>query len=157
MRLFNASDEGTKAQSSLCIKSANTLALVRALLISKWRQITAHLLQPTYGRDAIPSDDPRQVNIRELVKTLDAVLEPYASSRSSRERAQDLKDLVERGARFGYLLFSQPTGWSFEWKDAWTRTRGEIVVWPALVQTSDEEGRQRIQEVRIKEAQTVAV
>ena len=132
------------------------LIAVRSLLVSKWRQITASLLQSTYD-NRIEPNDPRQRNIQELVKALNDILEPYASGHSNNERAQNLEELVKRGARFGYMLFSQPTDWTFDWNDPHSRQSGNIVVYPALVQTGDDQGRRRTQGERFTEAQAVAV
>ena len=136
--------------------NTNHLTPDRSLLVSKWRQITSALLQPSYGNTSIGPNDPRQRNIQELVRALDSILRPYASVQSSSERPQHLEELVKRGARFGYMLFSQPTDWTFDWNDPHARQSGNIVVYPALVQTGDDQGRRHTQGQRFTEAQTVA-
>ena len=76
---------------------------------------------------------------------------------SGNQRAQNLEELVKRGARFGFMLFSQPTDWTFDWGDSHARQNSNVVVYPALVQTGDDQGRRRVQGERFTEAQTVAL
>ena len=81
-------------------------------------------------------------------------LEPYATTRSDPERARNLEEVVKRGARFGYLLFTQPSSWDFVW-DQPGRRQGDWVVFPGLVQTCDDQGRPREPPIRYAEPQVV--
>ena len=93
---------------------------------------------------------------KDLVESLNAALGPYGSDRDN-ERLQNLEELVKRGARFGYLLFTQPTDWTFHWGESQTKQSGTIVVYPALMQIGDDQGRRHANAVRFTDAQTVHV
>jgi hypothetical protein len=96
---------------------------------------------PTYGGKIIGPNDSRHHNVRTLLDALDLCLRLFAGSRPEDERLSNLAEVLKRGARFGYMLFMQPTEWTFQW----TRPseRSKLVVHPALLQTVDDEGRPR--------------
>jgi hypothetical protein len=127
------------------------------MLLSKWRQITAALTQRTYGSNGIGPNDARQHNIQQLVTKLDTVLGAFAEQANSKERLQNLEELVKRGARFGYTLFSQPTTWELDWDSGAAGKGGNVVVYPALVQVGDDEGRRLSRPHRATDAQSVPV
>jgi hypothetical protein len=124
-------------------------------MVSKWRQITANLLQRTYGSSSIPPNDARMTNIQELVRRLDAILIRYASS-TGKDRQSNLEELIKRGARFGYTLFSQPTEWTFDWEGD-GNAKNELVVFPALVQVGDDEGLRLRKQLKFTDHQTIVV
>ena len=111
------------------------------MLLSKWRHISGTLMVPSYGSKNILPNDPRQDNIRQLTTALDSVLRPFASAQNDRERLDNLTELVKRGARFGYLLCTQPTDWDFDWEAPDRRQSADLVVFPALMQLADDQGR----------------
>jgi hypothetical protein len=124
-------------------------------MVSKWRQITANLMQRTYGGSTIPPSDARMTNIQELVRRLDAVLVHSASS-TGQDRRSNLEELIKRGARFGYTVFSQPTEWTFDWGGD-CNAKNELVVFPALVQVGDDEGLRLRKPLKFTDHQTVVV
>lgn len=117
----------------------NTLG--RSILLSKYRHILGVLMEPTYGGKSIAPNDSRQHNIRELVDALDVVLRAFATGRSDNERLQNLTELLKRGARFGYTISTQPTEWAFDWDEPQRRQTAQLVVYPALLQIADDQGR----------------
>lgn len=124
--------------------------------MSKWRAITASLLQSKYGGNSFSSYDPRNPNIAEALRSLDAILAPFATEeRDSRERTQKLEEILRRGARFGFLLFSQPSTWEFDWSTPPNAGRGALAVSPALLQVGDDNGR-RLPRPRTLEEQELA-
>lgn len=125
-----------------------------ALMLSRWRQMTAVLMAGTYDHDALPASDPRQRNIRDLVDRLDAVLAPLAAPAD--RRRGELEEVVKRGARFAYTLFTQPTEWEFAWERP-GRERGEWVVFPGLLRVTDEAGARLAQPLPYGAVQVVRV
>ncbi|KAK5165271.1 uncharacterized protein LTR77_009369 [Saxophila tyrrhenica] len=124
-------------------------------VVSKWRQLTAKLLQDkTSASNAFPLSDPRIHNVEKLASRLDELLAPYASSTDGGQRRQQLEELIKRGARFGWTLFSQPTEWTFDWEAA---SAGQTVVYPSLLQTSDDQGHVHREPLRFTDVQTVAL
>ncbi|KAF7196677.1 hypothetical protein HII31_02047 [Pseudocercospora fuligena] len=97
------------------------------------------------------NEDPRQFNIAQLAKDLDDVLRFFASS-DDKGRVENMTEIIRQGAYVGYVLFVQPTTWSFEWEEA---GHSELVVFPALVQLSDEHGRPRARPLRSTSKQRV--
>ena len=63
--------------------------------------------------------------------------------RDDQERMRKLEEIMRRAARFGFLLFSQPSTWSFDWEAPQNAGRGALVIFPALLQVGDDEGKQR--------------
>lgn len=135
-------------------------------LLSRWKQISATLLQSTYIEEAFSPFDGRTINIERAIEDLDPLLGTYAknSEASSRiKRTSDLRNVLRKGARFAFLLFSQPCLWTFDWYQNReieacegqlrpTRVQGrsenarfelplaEIVIWPTLLRAVDEKG-----------------
>ncbi|KAL8708981.1 MAG: hypothetical protein Q9220_006189 [cf. Caloplaca sp. 1 TL-2023] len=109
---------------------------------SRWRAVTATLLRDQYGSNSLTSADPRHTNISNALKALDSVIRPFATQqRDDRDRVQKLEEILKRGARFGFLLFSQPSLWEFDWNTPSSAGRGALAVSPALIQAGDENGR----------------
>ena len=113
--------------------------IVRMAFLSKWRSISAFLLQKNYGQPNFSKDDARIPNISKGLETLDSVLFLYADeSRDNQERLLNLEEIIKRAARFGYLLVSQPSLWKFEWDRS---TGSALVVFPGLQQVGDDNGQ----------------
>ncbi|KAI4177894.1 MAG: hypothetical protein LQ348_005747, partial [Seirophora lacunosa] len=99
----------------------------RMPFMSRWRALTASLLQSKYGdKTTFTSYDARNPNVTAALHALDAVLSPFTSSPSSsssapaeqqqdgsggQERRQKLEEILRRAARFGFLLFAQQSTW----------------------------------------------
>jgi len=115
---------------------------VRTAFLSRWRTLTAELMQTTYGRNAFSANDPRNHNILKAVEVLDAVLHPYADERmNNSQRQRNLEEILKRAASFAFMLFSQPSSWKLEWENPRGHEPGSLVIFPALVQVVDETGR----------------
>ncbi|EON62946.1 hypothetical protein W97_02172 [Coniosporium apollinis CBS 100218] len=127
-----------------CIQSMRAMKdnpTARIAHLSKWRQITAALMQPTYGQGVMSGDDHRIHNISDAMELLEAVLRPFATDQpDSEQRRRNLEEILKRAAKFAYVLFSQPSFWQFEWNDS-RMERDSLVVFPALLQTADEAGQ----------------
>lgn len=119
--------------------------LAHARILSHWRRTTAHLMSHYYAIDLrMRSSDPRRYKINNLVNAIDGVLAPLISRMDDGSRIQDLEHLVERGAKFGWLLFSQPSLWTFDWRcktSSLECLECDLVVLPALMQLSDKHGQ----------------
>ena len=118
--------------------------------------MTASLLQRTYGSSAFSSSDPRNRNISDALHALNAVLRPFVDEqRDNEERGRKLEEIMRRAARYGLTLFSQPSTWGFDWDTPANAGRGSLVIYPALVQSGDDNGR-RLDRPRIVEEQELA-
>ncbi len=127
-------------------------------LLSRWRRISSILLQKTYGESAFSQSDPRLRNIRNAQRSLDSILRPYAKESSDNdERLRKLEDLLKRAGRFGFLLFSQPSQWEFNWEKAQDTARNRLTIFPALLQVGDDDGKQLERPRVLEEQETVEV
>ncbi|TID22976.1 hypothetical protein E6O75_ATG02150 [Venturia nashicola] len=108
----------------------------RVAFLSKWRQITAALTGNTFTQD-IPGDDARLVNINSALHLADTFLRPCAKDGDDEKRLINLEEIMKRAARFGFLLFSQPSSFHFDWTD----NGSGLVVFPGLLQVTDENGK----------------
>ncbi|ORY19168.1 hypothetical protein BCR34DRAFT_595610 [Clohesyomyces aquaticus] len=114
-----------------------------AALIARWRTITAELMRSTYASNTIVATDPRFPNIRATTDILDGILRPYMDSRvKNDERRRNLEEISKRAASFAFTLFSQPSTWTFDWKEAEGVKSGSLCIFPALVQITDELAQQ---------------
>ncbi|KAJ9628851.1 hypothetical protein H2203_002754 [Taxawa tesnikishii (nom. ined.)] len=106
-----------------------------------WRAITATLGKHTYGQLSDESDDARSANIHHAVESLNTILRPFADLRhNDRARLDNLAELLRRAARFGFMLFSQPSLWEFDWGLEREMRQDRLVVFPALVQIDESGG-----------------
>lgn len=113
--------------------------IARMAFLSKWRSISTFLLKRRYGQTDFSRDDARIENIRRGLATLDSVLSTYADgSRDNQKRLLNLEEIIKRAARFGFLLFSQPSLWKFGWDRP---AGGGFVVFPGFQQIGDENGQ----------------
>lgn len=113
----------------------------RTSALAQWRVSTAELMKPAYVRDAFSPQDSRNASIQAAISTLDDVLRPYADSRlDNAQRTRNLEEILKRSAIFAFTLFSQPSTWSFDWKEEQGGKSGELCIFPALLQLTDETG-----------------
>lgn len=109
-------------------------------LWSKWRVISGELLRGRYGERSDPGRDSRSMNIEKTLELLDSLLRHFGhEGRDDSKRRNNLEVIMHRAARFGFLLYRQPSGWEFSWDDAAT-TRNSFVIFPGLLQVADETG-----------------
>jgi hypothetical protein len=98
-------------------------------------------MEPTYaeGND-ISRNDPRQFNIGELMKRLSQMIQAITGNRNDERDVHELARLIGDGAILGYHLFTQPSEWTFDW--SWPRPGRtlDLVLFPALLKISDEQG-----------------
>ncbi|KAI9801058.1 MAG: hypothetical protein M1833_002926 [Piccolia ochrophora] len=109
---------------------------------SKWCAISSYIL--TKGKSnkaAILPHAGHEQHILDAVRTLNSILLPYAESQYERDRVQNLTEIMRRSARFGFLLFSQPTLWKLDWQRPRDAGADAVVIFPALLQLSDENGK----------------
>jgi hypothetical protein len=101
--------------------------------------MTATLSTIAYGQATLSDDDKRNKCIKLAVTDADSFLSFYARENvSSQPRLENLEEIMKRGARVAWLLFSQPAEFVADWNEVGS---GTIVVFPGLQQVSDEEGR----------------
>ncbi|KAF2489448.1 hypothetical protein BU16DRAFT_567622 [Lophium mytilinum] len=106
-------------------------------LKSKWHSISATLLSSRYSSKTISDSDPRSHSIAATLTAVDGVLRPFViSPQDDAPRLRNLQSVIQRAASFAFLLFSQPSTFVFQWS-----AQGKLVVFPALLQTSDENAR----------------
>ncbi|KAK8105103.1 hypothetical protein PG999_008462 [Apiospora kogelbergensis] len=111
--------------------------------MTKWRQLSAFLLHPNRS-DRAPLPPPEEAvaqQAQQLAKELNRFLQAFVVSgrEINYEQEDHLRQVLAECARFGYLLFSQPAEYRFNY-DGQGR-RGGIVVCPGLERVSDGEGR----------------
>ncbi|KAF2467944.1 uncharacterized protein BDR25DRAFT_266414 [Lindgomyces ingoldianus] len=112
-----------------------------ALFLSKWRAMTAKILQPSLTESSFSSSDPRNHNIQAALEVLDRILQPYCDSRvDNNQRRCNLEEILKRAASFAFTLFSQPGSWDFDWQDEESVKSGSLCIFPALVQVENESG-----------------
>jgi hypothetical protein len=127
------------------------------VLLSRWRHINGSLLEPTYGTHFEP-EDARWSTINRMANELDSLLRPFASPRPDSDRRQNMIEILKRGARFGYMLLTQPTDWTFDWTPCSDGASMAVAVHPGLIQTVDDQGRRLIPPIRMGEqAQSVSI
>jgi hypothetical protein len=101
--------------------------------LTKWRVITAQLLNGQ-GASANPTAEG---NVHRAVEDVDAIVGPYAAPDSNAARLDNLEKITGRCARVAMILFSQPAFWKFEW----AHEGDGLVVFPALLRLTEENGR----------------
>jgi hypothetical protein len=135
-------DREPRGKMSQCINvNLTDSAIAHALYMSKWRVITAELMQSVYVRNPFSAGDPRSQNINAAIDVLEGILQPYADSRiDNTQRRRNLEEILKRSATFAFTLFSQPSSWKFDWQDEEVFKSGSLCIFPALVQVTDENG-----------------
>lgn len=100
------------------------------------------MLQPTYGSKTITDADPRAHNIGLALDDLDSVLTRLRARRDENaQRRRNLEEILKRAASFAFILFSHPSFWTFDWQANHTHEPGSVVIFPALLQVTDESGQ----------------
>jgi hypothetical protein len=98
-------------------------------------------MEPTYGtRPDIDQHDPRQVNIQDLVNKLHQVMQSLSGDGVYEQDSRRLTYLICEGAIFGYKVFTQPSEWTFDWSSSRSSQMPELVLFPALLKTTDDHG-----------------
>ncbi|KAF2805767.1 uncharacterized protein BDZ99DRAFT_466681 [Mytilinidion resinicola] len=106
-------------------------------LKSKWHSISGTLLASRYNSTTISDSDTRSHSIAATITAVDGVLRPFVNShQDDAQRIRNLQGVIQRAASFAFLLFSQPSTFVFQWS-----AHGKLAVFPALLQTSDENAR----------------
>jgi len=99
-------------------------------------------MEETYGRTFdVNENDPRQINMNDLSSALHETLYHLLGGDRDEQQLRDLKRVISEGAIFGYVLFTQPSEWTFDWTRLTQNQSADIVVFPALLKISDESGR----------------
>lgn len=128
------------------IQIASTLAL------HWWRVLSAFLLHPQRSqRTALtPSDAALAPQAAALAQTLNRFLRFFVEDSDTARFQQEnhLREVIAECAKFGYVLFSQPSDWCFlhvasheQIAGTARRHRGQVVVAAGLVKHTDKEGR----------------
>lgn len=120
--------------SSSIVADADFLA--QATLYSKWKTITAALLQPNSGKGV--HDPNRAQTFGTTIAELDSILGVFVQSDTDQQqRHKNLDMILTRSANFAFLLFSQPGSFQFEFASR----RGGLVAFPALFQSAGDDGQ----------------
>lgn len=111
------------------------------LALARWRQVTAYLLRPDRARRAplVPGREVCEGPAEELADALNEFLEPFIGSDRG-EQKDALRGVIVACAAFGYVLFSQPCEYRFQFE---SQRGGEdaMVVFPGLQMVVGEGGR----------------
>jgi len=111
--------------------------------LSKWRSISAYLLQPKRNNRGVlqPTITNLSTQTDNILTKINNVLSPYIAKGTQERQRDNLKEIIAEAAKFGHLLFSQPTTWLFDWSLPATKSRGNLIVFPGLVKVTDKDGR----------------
>jgi hypothetical protein len=117
------------------------ILLAHTLKVAYWRIMTTELMRSTYVQTPFSTSDSRNVAILSLAQALGNVLQPFVNSgMDDQERGRNLEEILKRSALFAFTMFSQPSTWDFDWKETQSIKAGELCIFPALVQVTDEAG-----------------
>lgn len=106
-------------------------------LLTQWRISTAQLLQRTYVKRGFNRDDPRTAYIEAVLKALMPILRPFVLEARVTAAFEDLEDILEESARFGFHLFASPDIYEFDWREGGWYEREELASLPALVKVNE--------------------
>jgi hypothetical protein len=122
--------------------------------LTKWRVITAHLLNGQATAAAAAASTPAlDGNVRRAVTDIDSIVGPYASTGAEgAARLVNLEEITRRAARVGTVLFAQPAFWKFDW----AHVGDGLVVFPGLLRLTDENGRPYGEGLVLEEKRVVA-
>ncbi|KAK7705365.1 hypothetical protein SLS57_010127 [Botryosphaeria dothidea] len=102
----------------------------------------ATMLQSRYGTGTITEDDSRSHNISSALEMLDTILVRLRARRDENaQRLRDLEEILGHAANFAFLVFSHPSSWVFDWQASPAQEPGSVVIFPALLQVTDENGQ----------------
>lgn len=113
--------------------------------MTKWRQLSAFLLHENRSERTplAPPEEATAQQAQQLARELNRFLEPFVLRDRDGELGYDqeshLQQVLTECARFGYVLFSQPSEYRFDYDDQ--GRLGGLVLCPGLERVSDEEGR----------------
>jgi len=93
---------------------------------------TAALLQNTYVENGFTRNDPRTAHIEAALKSLMPILTPFVEEGKSTTCFENLEDIFEAAARFGFKLFANPAAYEFDWYENRWFERGELTPFPEL-------------------------
>lgn len=108
--------------------------------LNNWRTSTAQLLQKTYVEHGFTRDDPRTSHIEAALKALMPILKPFVDEGKATAAFEDLEDILEAAARFGFKLFASPNLYEFDWRESRWFESGELTPLPELRKVDDEFG-----------------
>jgi hypothetical protein len=98
---------------------------------------TATLLQKTYVENGFTRDDPRTAHIETALKALMPILKPFVEEGKNTTCFEDLEDILEAAARFGFRLFANPAVYEFDWYENRWYEKGELTPFPELRKIDD--------------------
>lgn len=106
----------------------------------KWRILTAYLCpQPAQDSGYISQ---RDVTIQEMVETFSETFSPWKNPQyNDQQRRQSLSAVLAAAADLGIWIFSQPSNLEFLWSKPQQSGSKKIAVSPALIKTTDANGR----------------
>jgi hypothetical protein len=105
-------------------------------LFSKWKAITGALLQPQFGKR--PQNANRAPEFEETKTALQAALAPFdKATTDDTQRRRNLDMILTRAANLAFLLFTQPGQFRLDFASP----NGGLTVFPALLQTVDDNGK----------------
>lgn len=107
--------------------------------LTRWRQITAFLLNPSRSERGVivPEEESLEPRARQLVAEMNTFLGAFIDGKNRQHQQDHLLDVVLECAKFGYSIFSQPA--DFIWQFG-TGGGMDIVVCPGLEKVSDSHG-----------------
>ncbi|KAF2816567.1 uncharacterized protein BDZ99DRAFT_139101 [Mytilinidion resinicola] len=109
---------------------------------ANWKAITAECIKNAYLPNPFGPQDARNANILQATEVLETILAPFAVTRMDHStRQRNLEEITKRAATFAFVLFSQRSSWRLDWPDSRTMAPGSLVIFPALEQLMDEEGK----------------
>jgi hypothetical protein len=115
--------------------------------------MTAALSSTIFGQESIAADDTRTASIQAAVTQAESLLSHFGKEKGTgQKRLENLEEIIKRAVRLAWLLFSQPAGFSADWSDG----GGGVVVFPGLVQISDENGKALVRRRTLGEMKEVA-
>lgn len=86
-------------------------------------------------------DDPRTSHIEAALKALMPILKPFVGEGNVTAAFEDLEDILEAAARFGFNLFASPNLYEFDWRESRWFESGELTPLPELHKVDDGIGR----------------
>ena len=98
---------------------------------------TAALLHKTYVENGFTRDDPRTTHIEAALKALMPILKPFVEEGKNTTCFEDLEDIFEAAARFGFGLFASPAVYEFDWFENRWFEKGELTPFPELRKIDD--------------------
>jgi len=118
----------------LCFCTFNVLTTVAS--VTNWRTLTGHLLHKTYVDNGFTRDDARTANLEAALKALMPIFKPFVMEEKVTACFEDLEDILEAAARFGFTLFSSPSLYEFDWHESRWYETGELTPLPELKRAS---------------------